>query len=153
GNANGDTSGGLYFTNTQTVGGTGSIVLGGSPSNVLQLYFVNTVVTLGPNLTVRGKSGTLNVATSEGTAWVNQGTVAANVADGSITLSGPWTNSGTFRAQNGGTLQVQADLTNYANNTLTGGAWEAFANSTLRLIVSPGSIVTNAAAIVLDGLG
>ena len=57
-------------------------------------------------------------------------------------------NQGTIAADGGGTLTVQG-ATNFAGGTLTGGTWEAVANSTLRVL--GGDVTTNAASIVLDG--
>jgi hypothetical protein len=154
GATDGSTYGGMYFLNTLTVGGSGSILFGGSTStfNTMQVYYANSTVTLGSGLTVHGKNGYLNVNTSfaDSDAWVNQAVIAADVSGGTLTLSGTWTNGGTFQAQNGGTLTLQNAPTNYAGSTLTGGTWQVFANSTLRVPLSSG-IVTNAATIVLDG--
>jgi hypothetical protein len=150
GATDGTTYGGMYFLNTLTVGGSGSIVFGGSTNNIMQVYYANSTVTLGLGLTVHGKNGALNVSGADNVAWVNQAVVAADVSDGTLTLGGTWTNSGTFQTQNGGTLSVQSTPTNYAGNTLTGGSWQVFANSILRVPLSSG-IVNNAATIVLDG--
>ena len=88
-------------------------------------------------------------------AWVNQGTINADVGNATIsfdsTAGNSFTNNGTFEAQNGGTLSfASANVTNYAlvNGTLTGGTWEAFANSIVRGFT--GGITTDAATILLD---
>jgi hypothetical protein len=60
-----------------------------------------------------------------------------------------FTNNGTLQAQNGGTLSASTP-TNFSGGTLSGGTWQAFDNSTLRVAL-PSSIVTNAATILLDG--
>jgi hypothetical protein len=154
GATDGSTFGGMYFLNTLTVGGTGNIVFGGSTStnNVMQVYYPNSTVTLGSGLTVHGKNGYLNVYSSytDTDAWVNQGTIAADVSGGTLTLSGTWTNNGTFKVQNGGTLLLQNTPTNSSGTTLAGGTWQVFAGSTLRVPLSSG-IVTSAATILLDG--
>jgi hypothetical protein len=81
----------------------------------------------------------------------NQGTIAADVPGGTITLDGTnWSNVGTLQAQGGGTLLAQGSPTNFLAGTLAGGTWRVLAYSTLRLISS--GIVTNAAAIDLEGL-
>src|SRR5206468_3478328 len=59
----GSSDGGINFYGTQTIGGTGAIVLGGSrynyPSRFNYLYIATsaTAVTFGPNLTVHGAWG------------------------------------------------------------------------------------------------
>src|SRR5262249_34356824 len=69
---------------------------------------------------------------------------------GTISINGTnCQNTGTVQAQNGGTLNATASFTNFSSGTLTGGTWQVFANSTLRLISS--GITTNAATIILDG--
>jgi hypothetical protein len=148
GNSGGSTHATMYFSNSQTVNGPGSIVFGGSPSNLMQLNATGISVTLGPTLIVHGKSGTMSAFS--GAAWVNDGVISADGSGGSLTLGGTWTNNGTFQAQNGGTLIALNAPTNYSGSTLTAGTWQAFANSTLRVNLSSG-IVTNAATIVLDG--
>jgi hypothetical protein len=82
--------------------------------------------------------------------FVNQGTISADTAAGTITLNGTnWSNQGTIEARNGGTLNAQSTNTNFAAGTLTDGIWQVFANSTLRLLNA--NISTNAATILLDG--
>jgi hypothetical protein len=147
GNASGSTSGGLFFNGTETLGGTGTVVLGGSGSNGL----FNTGLanlTIGANILLHGNTGQISFGTS---SFTNQGTISADTAAGTITLNGTnWSNSGTIQAMNGGTALAQGTVANFSAGTLTGGTWQVFANSTLRLIST--GIVTNAATIVLDGL-
>jgi hypothetical protein len=153
GDAAGNNSDFLDFAGTQpqAVGGSGSIVFGGSTGNALRITGAGQTVTLGSGLTVRGKGGSLAAAAGvAGTAYVIQGTVAADVAGGTLTIgTGTWTNSGTVQAQNGGTLSATTP-TNFSSGTLTGGSWNVFAGSTLRVTLSS-SIVNNAASILLDG--
>src|SRR5205085_11568250 len=113
-----------------------------------------TVLTLSPNLTITGATGTID---SQLVAFDNQGAIIADptaqglgLASGNIVLTGAnWSNHGTIGAQNGGTLTAQGTISNFAAGILTGGTWKVFANSTLRLISA--GITTNAATIVLDG--
>jgi len=61
-------------------------------------------------------------------------------------------NQGTLRATNGATLIVgNTNFTNLSGTTLTGGTYEVFANSTIKLPSATG-IVTNASTILLDGV-
>jgi hypothetical protein len=107
GNSAGTTSGYIYFVGSnETVGGSGSILLGGSASNTLSIYASNLTVTLGPSLNVHGKSGALTNGGYPGTAYVNQGAIQADVTGGTITLTN-CTNSGTFVAANGGALDLR----------------------------------------------
>src|SRR5262249_6498193 len=137
-------------------GGAGSpgTILFGARSNSTVQANNGTLLTLGPNLTVTGASGSIN---SQSVAFDNQGKIIADPAAlglgltaGTITLTGTgWTNHGTIAAQNGGTILAQGTISNFSAGTLTDGNWRVFANSTLRLI--NGNITTNAANIVLDG--
>jgi hypothetical protein len=86
-------------------------------------------------------------------AFINQGAVIADVSAGTISLdNGAKTNHGLFRATNSGTMQIASGvLTNLSGSTITGGTYEVMANSTMRFV--GGNITTNAATIVLDGVG
>ena len=120
----------LKFTGTQNLGGTGTVTLDNTdPLNANDFVVPSTgdTVTIMPGITIQGNSGTVG---SSGAGLI--------------------TNKGTIEATGGGTLTVQG-FTNFANGTLTGGAWEAVGNSTLRLVSA--AIVTNGADILLDGAG
>ena len=84
----------------------------------------------------------------------NGGTVDANVSGGTLEIYGPpTTNTGTFEAQAGATLNlVNTTLTNFAAGTLTGGTYEVY-SGTLSFYNGGYSndIVTNAANILLGG--
>jgi hypothetical protein len=117
---------------TQTLGGTGTVVFGNSSLNFLRAgpaEFSHLII--GPDVVVRGNTGQIGYHPSWG---------------GSPDVS--FSSLGTIRADTpGGTITAMNDF-NYANGVLSGGTWEAV-NGTLRLI--GGDIITNAAAIVLDG--
>ncbi len=151
GNAAGTTRGNLWFSNTETFDGHGTVLFGGT-SDALNLLYIpssSITVTLGANLTVHGKNGQLYGQFTSDT-FINQATINADTAGGTITVNPTtWTNSGTVRAQNGGILSATAP-TNYASGTLTGGTWQVYDTSTLRVAMSAG-LVTNAATILLDG--
>jgi hypothetical protein len=144
----------LSFDGAQTLGGTGTVVFGTSPSNILHAGpTAGSHLTIGPNVLVRGAAGTVGFSDAfPGSPDVTvQGTIQADVAGGTITLDGiNWTNAGTVRAQDGGTVRGTGTTTNFAAGTLTGGSWQAV-NGTLRIL--GGNVTTNAAAIVLDGPG
>ena len=156
GNATGTTMGQLVFGGSLpqaidgAAGNPGTVLFGGNASNILSSN--SSTLTFGPNLTITGATGLINTTS---VAFNNLGTIAADPAavglvNGTITLSGTnWTNSGAINAKNGGTLHAQGTTTNFAAGTLTGGTWQVFGGSTLRLINS--GVTTNAANIVLDG--
>ncbi|MCY2990994.1 MAG: malectin domain-containing carbohydrate-binding protein [Planctomycetota bacterium] len=89
GNAVGSTSGGLYFDGTQTLSGNGTVLFGKSMANFLDVsraypYLSDATLTIGPGITVRGSSGTLNgefYSTVRSTI-INQGTIAADDSGG-----------------------------------------------------------------------
>ena len=56
-----------------------------------------------------------------------------------------------FKRKLAALLRAAATPTNYASGTLTGGTWNVFGNSTLRVPLGSG-ILTNAANILLDGV-
>jgi hypothetical protein len=119
-----------------------------------------TTLTIGPGVTVSGQTVDVGGPFSVGgiTNIVNQGLITANLpnppasgfhADPLGIVSNSFTNIGTLEARNGGTLDATTSSTNFSSGTLSGGTWQVFANSTLRLINS--GITTNAATIILDG--
>jgi hypothetical protein len=77
GNVPGTTYGYLAFDDTETLGGSGSVVLGSSPNNALYAaYAGNATLTIGPGVTVRGAGG--GVLDNFTGAVVNQGSVRAD---------------------------------------------------------------------------
>jgi hypothetical protein len=107
GQADGSTAGQMYFLNTQTLDGTGTILFGGSGNNLLDMAVSNGQLTIGPNLLIHGQSGSLVIG-GNNSVIVNQGTIAADVAEGQVQLrgNGTWSNTGTWEATNGDFLNV-----------------------------------------------
>jgi len=98
---------------TQMIGGTGQIVLAGtSDQNYLRLgNGGTTTLTLGPNVTVRGQGSIMQA--QSGSMLVNQGTIQADVSGQTLGVSlSSFTNSGTLRALNGGTLSLSGNWNN-----------------------------------------
>jgi hypothetical protein len=122
GAGDGSTAGTLSFTNTQTLSGSGIIIVGGNPSNDLQINTSSTTVTIGSSLTVHGKSGQFAASSPASDAWINQGTVAADVAGGTFTLAGTWTNNGVLQALNGDALFLQNAFSNAGSVTIGSGS-------------------------------
>ena len=105
----------------QTISGNGNIVF--TDNNVYNRLNVEAGnLTLGSGITVRGNTGVIGNQSFVGGAatLINQGTIAADVSGGTITLdvNAGVTNTGTLRANNGGTLQLNQSGAGIAN---TGG--------------------------------
>jgi hypothetical protein len=162
----------LGFANTQTVSSSdasGAILFLSTANNPNFVSLgAGATVTFGPGLLVHGGTAIFEAASAAG--YINKGTVAGDAAGGTLSftanftndvngtataqggvlaLGGTWTNSGTVKAENGGIMSTSTP-TNFSGGTLTGGTWEVFNNSILRVIMSPG-VVTNKATILLDG--
>jgi len=116
----------LSFEGTNTLSGNGSIVFGNSGNNRLGVDG-NGVLTIGANTTIRGQNGNIGDAVFLGgnNGLVNNGTISADVAAGTITLRSlnlGITNNGTISALNGGTIQLQNNLVGTAGSQLVAGA-------------------------------
>ncbi len=129
----------LNFMGSQTLSGSGTVVFGQDSPNTLLVGQADTTLTIGSGITVRGQSGAVGYNPSLGlgtsnAAVVNQGTIQADVAGGTITVYGTNDqNAGSLNALNGATLSIQGTLTNMAtvsvdatsvlslSGTLTGG--------------------------------
>ena len=118
----------LAFEGSQTFGGTGTVVLGGTGSgnriNIESPGNVTGTLTVGPNVTIRGTNGTIGGQNFEGgpSALVNNGTISADVSGGTITIvNAPVTNTGILQAQNGGTLVLSSNVTSGNGGQLLAG--------------------------------
>ena len=140
----------LVLDGTQTLGGPGEVHL-----QVLSAFFgsytqfvemQNGVVTIGPDLTIRG-SGQV---TAGGGAFVNQGTIRAEQPDvGMFVVGTGWTNEGVIEAASGPGIEI------------FGGAWtntgsvvsQAGSSMSLNagLWTNTGSLVSNGSTINLLG--
>jgi hypothetical protein len=146
GSTSGNVYGQLFFQGSQTLGGSGKVVFGGSASNALYAQGNGgsspATLTLASGFTVQGGSGIIsgyNTSSSSdsivnqgaitggssgtltigGVNWVNNGTIAAN--GGSISVGNSWTNNGTVLAQNGGLLSTPA-FSNAGSLTIDGAS-------------------------------
>ena len=144
GSTAGSNYGRLYFSGTQTLGGTGTVAFGTSGTNGLFVY--SGALTIGSGITVSGSSGFI-----EGDTVVNQGTISANAqAGGTITVNPTtFTNQGTLAVSDTDTLTIPTytTFTNFSNGTLSGGTYNVggtfqFPNA---------AITTDAANISLSG--
>ncbi len=117
----------LAFNGTQTLSGAGTVVLGNTgPSNRGLSLESNTVLTLGPDIVVRGQNGVLGETyLSGGTqSIVNNGRISADVLGGTVTLApnAGTTNNGILEAQNGGTLVLASNVAGTAGGSIRAGA-------------------------------
>ncbi|HMY95844.1 MAG TPA: VPLPA-CTERM sorting domain-containing protein, partial [Pseudomonadales bacterium] len=129
----------LSFGGDQTLGGTGSVVLGdsGSSNRALSLEG-DTTLTIGSDMVVRGKHGTLGQAYLSGGSQklVNDGRIAADVSGGILYLapSHGTTNNGVISTVAGSTVSIGNSFLNAETGLITG-------NGT---VVAPSGGLTNA---------
>ena len=139
-----------------TLTGNATVIFGGTTSNVLSSNVSSGVATLGPTVTLRGKSGMLVNASSSGT-FLNQGTISSDVSGGTIraggnpgTSVGLFQNAGVLGASNGGTLQLAGNWTNTGSISPTGtgtvSVYGVIDNRSATNIID-GSLALNAATI------
>ena len=118
----------LNFEGDQTLSGNGSIVFGSAANNRVGIDGGSKTLTLANGMTIRGENGIIGLGqllNGSGNALINNGTISADVAGGVITLAGLTsgvTNNGTISALNGGTLQLQTNLTGTPGGQLVAGA-------------------------------
>ena len=115
----------LAFQGDQTLGGTGTIILGGTgSSNRINVEAGN--LTVGSGITIRGENGTIGQQAFVGGAasLTNNGRIAADVSGGTVTLqvNGTVTNNGVLEAQNGGTLVLNNSIVSNAGSHIDVGA-------------------------------
>jgi hypothetical protein len=96
----------------------------------------------GTNAFVNG-GGTLPVVN-------NAGTFRKSVSTGNINIGFAMNNTGTVEVQSG-TLTLQSSVTQLVGNTLTGGTWKVYSNSSLSISSGP-SININQGNVTLDGV-
>ena len=159
GNADGTTSGYVHFGNPGNpaggLTGNATVLFGGSSINTLfnssNLAGAAGTLTIGPTVTIHGKEGALDTIDSNGTI-VNQGTINADTASGTISVSGAgaFTNTGTIEAIGGGSLTMSTPPTNLSSGTLTGATWIVGSDSSMSL---GANVTTDAATIILNGTG
>ena len=102
--------GGQQSDPAETLGGTGTIVMGGSASN--DLYMNLRGMTIGQNITIEGQSGTVGYTA----AIFNQGQILANVGSGTLSIAFGATGNG-YTSANDGTVSASSG----ENLTITGG--------------------------------
>ncbi len=98
----------LYFTGTQTLGGSGTVNFATrNPCNALWVPNSGTTLTIGAGITVHGQYGSIGYSSyfggSTAVSVVNQGTINSDSSGGTITV---YTSGAAF--QNSGTLNASA---------------------------------------------
>ena len=115
----------LNFSNTETLGGTGTVVFGstysGQSYDGLYGSTAGTTLTIGANVTVRGKLGIIGsyypYLGATNVNVVNQGIIQSDVSGGTIYFYVNGTasqNAGTMNVLNGANLSLQGTLANAA---------------------------------------
>ncbi|HWB12490.1 MAG TPA: DUF4214 domain-containing protein, partial [Pirellulales bacterium] len=160
GNAAGSSNAVLLFNGDQTLGtsagATGIVVLGGSSNDRLIQSFGGQTLTIGNGITIRGDDGIVGGAAS---TLVNHGTIDADTSGGTINvaLGANGSNSGTIKADSGGSLTVLGSSagtwTNEAGATIgvTGGGTLGIDNNPADPWTNLGTISTTASTMNLNG--
>ncbi|MBI3417533.1 MAG: Ig-like domain-containing protein [Verrucomicrobia bacterium] len=105
-----DNGGNITFVGDQALA-TGTIVFSGTTSIGYVVVDVNTTLTLGPAVVVRGRTGQV---LGSGTL-INQGLISADVTRGTLAIdTGRFTNLGTSECKNGASLSIRATTWNNA---------------------------------------
>jgi hypothetical protein len=126
----------------------GSVTMSNNPNNFI--FGAATTDTLTNKETIQG-SGNIGDARM---TLVNSGTIIANQSNPLfIDASGPFTNNGTLQVGSGDLLHVEGGaFTNFSGTTLTGGTYNTSGTLQInQLGTAGGEIVTNSAAIILNG--
>ena len=126
----------LWFYGSQTLSGNGTVVFGNQGSNPsynsLRVVNAGTTLTIGPGITIRGQNGAIGYNSNWGgpqnVSVINQGTISADVANGTITINAqPFTNQGTVETP-GGTLNV-GHIENTGQTLVVGAEYSSLALS------------------------
>jgi len=116
-------SGILSLEGTQSLDGNGNIIFGSTgPNNKIDLEG-NGTTTLGPDITVRGHSGTIGLSHIIGgtQTLLNNGQISADTAGGTIVITqSNVTNNNLLEARNGGTLNLESQVTNTGPGVIRG---------------------------------
>ena len=138
----------LYFTGSQTLSGSGTVVFGGAGYTGLVLNQSNTTLTIGTGITVHGASGQYAAAQAaaqvgysvwnggaSSTTIINQGTMITNVDGQSLNFypnnSGTFINRGNLQASNGGGIDLSGTWSNTGTITETNATLYLGGNFTL----------------------
>ena len=151
----------IAFQGNQTLGGTGTIVLGATGGgNRINLEVGD--LTVGSGITIRGQNGTIGNQNFVGgpANLINNGRISADVALGTITIqnNGTVINNGILEAQNGGTLALNRNVIGNAGSHIDAGAGSTVLQNgiTISGVVNTSGggnfTVSNSGANFLDGV-
>ena len=125
----------VCFQETQTLGGTGELVFGGtnSPNYLYVQGSADTqggaaTLTIGANVTVHGSQSGYVIAVQPYDSIINLGAINADAAGRTITLSG---NGGVF--QNSGTVEATAGTVSLSNWTVSNAGTLLATNGTFNV--------------------
>jgi hypothetical protein len=137
----------LAFNGTQTISGTGRLVLAGTSHSNRSRISTNAdeTLTIGAGITLQADVGS---QLGLGGTIVNAGTIVTNAGNGTSNIFASLDNQGTLDVR-AGRLNVAA-VTNLVAGTLLGGVWRVTGNATLEL--TGANIVTLLAQVVIDGV-
>ena len=156
----------LDFSGPQTLSGSGDVVFE-SIGTANRLRPTGGALTIGPDVTVRGRAGTVGrsnevlvnqgviraevpgqTITVTGDGWSSLGTLEA-VLDGNLTLTGTsWVNQGTARVTGGGDLRLAGSWVNQGLVTMTSSNVYLGGNFTLMTL---GAFSTNGGSVFVTG--
>ena len=160
GNPTNPSDGHVNFSGSQTLDGSGTVVLGGrgGSCNALRLTSGGTTLTIGSGITVRGQSGAIGYSPCwqgpSSVAVVNQGTIMPDVSGGTISIYGnSFQNSGTIGAANNGTLQIPQNSLNQGNIAALSGGFvnipaTLYLNGFNYINSQPGSTIQTTAGLI-----
>ena len=133
----------LTAVGTQTIGGTGTIVFGGTGFDFIQPSAGG--LTIGLNITIQTSSGGGTLGTAA-LGTTNQGTISSQTAATGIVLVGsPFTNQGYIQAINGGSLLLNG-LSNTGSILANGTSMSLIGNWS-----NAGTITATNSAVALGG--
>jgi hypothetical protein len=128
------TTGVAFLPGTQTLGGTGEVVLGtASGQDIFSLGFQgSSTVTIGSGIKVHGRG---QIVQGSASTLINNGTISADVAGQGLSIGGGvFTNNGTISAINGATLSiVSTSWSNAATGIVTATSSTLTLNSAFTL--------------------
>ena len=154
----------LNFNGSQTLGGTGTVVLGSATYRTYYGYtyynglFDTTAgdtLTVGPGVAVRGGLGYIGYASYQGSAGgslINEGTIQADVSGETITINVTGVqNVGSLEVQNGATLSLQTTVDNSGTVSVDGVSFVSGGGTIVggALATQTGASVSN---VTLDGV-
>ncbi len=105
---------------TQTLDGSGTIILGSNYNNAVDVSF--GTLTIDAGITIRGSTGYIGGYNNGANSFINWGTIHAD-AGGEFRIDPQvWNNNGAIRTSNGGALDLDGKWTNWSTIEADTGA-------------------------------